>query len=97
MTAHAAKKITSPPKTNEKTSSMVQYLSDLPLVLKPRHIQEVLDTSKTNTYELLHSGEIASVRIGRTFRIPRAALAKYLGIDDERLAPLPAKKGGDAT
>jgi excisionase family DNA binding protein len=34
--------------------------------------------SKMTIYRLLHSGELASIRVGRSFRIPDAALTAYL-------------------
>jgi excisionase family DNA binding protein len=69
---------------------MVQSLAELPLVLSVQQVQDVLDVSKTTAYELVHTGAIASVKIGRTFRVTRAALAKFLGLSDEAPATLPA-------
>lgn len=73
---------------------MVQSLSELPLVLTVQQVQEVLDICKTTAYELVHTGAIESVQIGRTFRVTRTALAKFLGLPDEAPATLPARKGG---
>jgi excisionase family DNA binding protein len=69
---------------------MVQSLAELPLVLTVQQVQDILDVSKTTAYELVHSGAIASVKIGRTFRVTRSALAAFLGLSDEAAATLPA-------
>ncbi|MEA2581354.1 MAG: hypothetical protein QOE83_2246 [Actinomycetota bacterium] len=44
------------------------------LLLKADRAAEVLDTSRTRIYELIASGELESVRLGGTRRIPQAAL-----------------------
>ena len=69
---------------------MIQSLAELPLVLSVQQVQNVLDVSKTTAYELVHTGAIASVRIGRSFRVTRAALAAFLGLADEAAATLTA-------
>lgn len=35
---------------------------------------------RRRAYELVRSGEIPSVRLGRSIRIPRRALATYMGV-----------------
>jgi excisionase family DNA binding protein len=35
-------------------------------------------TSKMTIYRLLHTGELESIRVGRSFRIPEPALTRYL-------------------
>jgi excisionase family DNA binding protein len=32
-------------------------------------------------YRLVHSGELASVRVGRSFRVPERAVHDYLKVD----------------
>ena len=34
--------------------------------------------SKMTVYRLVHSGELASVRVGRSFRVPERAVNEYL-------------------
>ncbi|MEO6834757.1 MAG: helix-turn-helix domain-containing protein [Candidatus Tumulicola sp.] len=72
---------------------MVRSLSELPLVLTVQQIQDILDVSKTTAYELVHTGAIPSVRIGRTFRVTRAAVAEFLGLSDELPGTVAAQKG----
>ena len=42
--------------------------------LTPYEVAELLQISLTNTYELLRSGQISSIRIGRQYRIPFSAI-----------------------
>jgi excisionase family DNA binding protein len=44
-------------------------------------VQEVallMRVSKMTVYRLVHSGELASVRVGRSFRVPERAVHDYL-------------------
>ena len=61
----------------------VQSIGDLPLILQVADVQRLLGISKTSAYALVNSGDLPSVRIGRSFRVTRFALAKFLGLDAE--------------
>ncbi len=50
----------------------------VPAVLKVKDLEQLLSVSHNTAYELVRSGQIHSVRIGRTYRIPREAVAAYL-------------------
>lgn len=54
------------------------YLEKLPLVLRVRDLGPILDVSNNTAYALVRNGQIRSVRIGRSYRIPRDAVAEYL-------------------
>lgn len=41
-------------------------------------LQEILQIGRTTAYQLLNSGEIKAFRIGRYWKIPRAAIAEYV-------------------
>jgi excisionase family DNA binding protein len=41
-------------------------------------VAAVLRVSKMTVYRLVHSGELASVRVGRSFRVPERAVNEYL-------------------
>lgn len=47
-------------------------------LLTPRDIEAVLRLGRTMTYELLRSGEIPSLRIGRVIRVTPAALEQWI-------------------
>ena len=59
------------PKTSNKTK-------DLPLVLKVEDLMRLLSVGRNAAYALVKSGTIKSVRIGRSYRIPRHAVEEYL-------------------
>ena len=59
---------------------MYTDLHTLPLVLTADEAARVLGISRHLLYALLRSGQIRSLRIGRTFRVPRCALEEYLGL-----------------
>ena len=49
-------------------------------------VAEILQVTPAKTYELLHSGEMPSIKIGRQFRIPKFAFWAYInGLDAEGL------------
>lgn len=41
-------------------------------------LQEILQIGRTTAYQLLKSGEIKAFRIGRYWKIPRAAITEYV-------------------
>jgi excisionase family DNA binding protein len=41
-------------------------------------VAAVMRVSKMTVYRLVHSGELASVRVGRSFRVPEQAVNDYL-------------------
>ncbi|WP_018639793.1 helix-turn-helix domain-containing protein [Parafrankia elaeagni] len=48
------------------------------LLVTPTEAAEILAVSRSTVYELLAAGALESVRIGRSRRIPRAALDAYV-------------------
>jgi excisionase family DNA binding protein len=49
-----------------------------PLLLTPEQAATCLAICRTKLYELLRTGDLESVRIGSSRRIPAAALAEYV-------------------
>jgi len=41
-------------------------------------VASLMRVSKMTVYRLLHSGELSGVRVGRSFRVPEAAVHNYL-------------------
>lgn len=57
----------------------IPIISDnLPVVLSVQQLAAVLQIGRNSAYELVKSGQIRSIRIGRTIRIPQTALFDYL-------------------
>ena len=58
--------------------AVITSFENLPLVLYVKDIAEILSISQNTAYALVRSGQIRSVRTGRTYRIPKDALIEYL-------------------
>ena len=54
------------------------FLDELPLVLRVEDLIPILDIGRNTAYELVHSGQIRSVKVGRQIRIPRDAVVEFL-------------------
>lgn len=52
--------------------------SDLPLTLRVEELMPVLGIGRNTAYELVRSGQIRSIRVGRQVRIPKDALLEFL-------------------
>ena len=46
-------------------------LQDLPMTLRVEELMPILGIGRNTAYELIRSGQIRSIRIGRQIRIPR--------------------------
>ncbi|NEM08730.1 helix-turn-helix domain-containing protein [Geodermatophilus normandii] len=62
-------------------------LSGDPLLLTPEEAAQVLRIGRTTIYALMKAGELRAVHIGRSCRLPRAELERY--VDHLRTPPLP--------
>lgn len=61
------------------SKSDVTGMDDLPLVLTVSEVSKILGVGKNTAYDLIRSGTIRSVRVGRQIRIPKAAFLEFLG------------------
>ena len=48
------------------------------MLLKPQEAQEVLGLGRSRVYEMLATGELPSIRIGHSIRIPVKALDEWI-------------------
>ncbi|MCP4612684.1 MAG: helix-turn-helix domain-containing protein [Planctomycetes bacterium] len=48
------------------------------LLIRPRDLTKILSLSRSRIYELLATGELPSVRIGRSIRVPVGALNEWI-------------------
>jgi len=55
-------------------------VEELPLVLRVEDLSRALGIGRNTAYELVRSGQIRSIRIGRQLRIPRDELQRFLNI-----------------
>ena len=51
---------------------------DLPLTLRVEELMPILNIGRNTAYELIHSGQIRSIRVGRQLRIPKGAVLDFL-------------------
>ena len=66
---------------NEKQTRMNYFnVEDIPLVLRVEDLSRALGIGRNTAYELVRSGQIRSIRIGRQLRIPRDKLQRFLNI-----------------
>lgn len=57
----------------------IPLFEDYPDVVEVEHLRRMLGgISKKLAYQLLSSGEIHSVRIGRAYKIPKISVIEYL-------------------
>ena len=52
--------------------------AELPLVLRVEDLTQILSIGRNTAYELVRSGKVKSIRIGKSYRITREAIAEYL-------------------
>ncbi len=57
-------------------------LNDLPMILRVEDLMPLLGIGRNTAYELIRSGQIRSVRIGRQIRIPKRGPAGVFGWED---------------
>lgn len=53
-------------------------LHELSMTLRVEDLMPILGIGRNTAYELIRSGQIRSVRIGRQIRVPREALLEFL-------------------
>jgi excisionase family DNA binding protein len=67
---------------SEARSELTTSRSDSPLsevrFLTVGEVASLMRVSKMTVYRLVHSGDIAAVRVGRSFRVPDRAVHNYL-------------------
>jgi excisionase family DNA binding protein len=55
-----------------------QHSVHAPMLLTVRDVEVELQLGRTRTYELLRSGEIPVIRVGRVLRVSRDALRRWI-------------------
>ena len=59
-------------------ASNYHSFEELPLTLRVEDLMPILGIGRNTAYELVRSGKIRSIRIGRQLRIPKDAIQDYL-------------------
>ena len=65
---------------NTRTHELTEYL------MSPDEVRRYLGLGRTNTYRLLATGVIPSVRIGRLRKVRRTDLEQFIEMNAERAA-----------
>ena len=64
-----------------------------PMLLRAEDVQQALGLCRSKVYEMMASGELPTVRVGRAVRVPADRLRLWISSkigDDERRRPLGA-------
>ena len=69
--------------TNMKELSQVMF-TDYPDCVNVQELAQMLGIKRTKTYELLRSGIIKSIKIGKDYKIPKINIALYI-LGEEQL------------
>lgn len=74
-----------------KSCTFTSY-DELPLTLRIEDLMPVLGIGRNNAYNLVRSGRIRALKIGRQYRVPREELKRYLesGASEAHLDPYTA-------
>ena len=68
------------PAPTQPTAPVAQRPAPRPAVsfLTVAEVAAIMRVSKMTVYRLVHGGEMAAVRVGRSFRVPETAVREYL-------------------
>ena len=53
-------------------------LDNLPLTLRVEELMPIFGVGRNTAYELVRSGQIRSIRVGRQLRVPKDAILDFL-------------------
>lgn len=62
---------------------------ELPLVLTVKDLEVILNIGRNTVFDLIHSGQLKSIRTGKQIRILKHELLEFLGYPDQ-----PSAKSG---
>lgn len=66
-----------------KSHQKYNSLADLPPVLTVADVQPVLRIGRNTAYQLFHSGQLRTVKVGGQLRCTKAALYEFLAEDND--------------
>ena len=61
-----------------RTENSHTSTESFPITLRVEDLMPILNVGRNTAYQLVRSGEIRSIKIGRQIRIPRQVLLDYL-------------------
>jgi len=57
---------------------MIEMFSNYPDVMTVEQVQSALQIGRNSTYSIISSGELKSMKIGRSIRVPKPYLLDYV-------------------
>lgn len=57
-----------------------QVIEQLPVLLTPKDVMDILGVGKNTVYRLLNSGELSAIRFGRSWKIPVDSIQTLVNI-----------------
>ncbi len=69
-------------KEMKQTCEKSNTLDDYPMTLRVEDVQTILGVARSSAYALVKNGSLRSVRVGRSIRIPKSELMRFLGESD---------------
>lgn len=55
-----------------------QVIEQLPVLLTPKDVMDILGVGKNTVYQLLDSGKLSGFRIGRNWKIPANSIQEFM-------------------
>ena len=56
----------------------VDYFKDCPDVMRVKDVAKALHCSKNTIYEVIHTGRLEALKVGRNFKIPKHILVDFV-------------------
>jgi excisionase family DNA binding protein len=54
------------------------------MLLKPSEVTQILGLGRSKVYELIASGQMPSIRVGRVIRVPRTSLESWIVAQEKK-------------
>lgn len=54
------------------------FLTEYPSILNPKQVKTILNIGTNAVYNLLHSGELKSIKVNNQYKIPKLFLINFL-------------------
>ena len=64
--------------SDRKTERYMRMFKDYPDVVTVEHLQKMLGVGRKIAYRLVKENKIRSVRVGRSYKIPKLCVVEYL-------------------
>ena len=75
----------------------ISILANYPDIMSVNDLRSALGIGRTKAYELIRSGEIRSIKVGKAIRIPKTILLDYVkgcGYNEDEADKRPYREGG---